>query len=120
MVPTTTAYDAPLDTEDHLAELVVTADPDALRDLRARVLAPMSGLRPATRERLEATLRSWLLHQGRREAVAAELHVHAQTVRYRMGQVRELYGDRLDDPATVYDLVLALSAGSDPRPPDRA
>ena len=108
--PATTAYDAPLDTEDHLAELVVTADPDALRDLRARVLAPMSGLRPATRERLEVTLRSWLLHQGRRDAVAAELHVHAQTVRYRMGQVRELFGDRLEDPATVYDLVLALSA----------
>jgi hypothetical protein len=115
MVPTTTAYDAPLDTEDHLAELVVTADPDALRDLRARVLAPMSGLRPATRERLEATLRSWLLHQGRRDAVAAELHVHAQTVRYRMGQVRELYGDRLDDPATVHDLVLALSGPVGPR-----
>jgi DNA-binding PucR family transcriptional regulator len=49
------------------------------------------------------------VHQGRRDAVAAELHVHAQTVRYRMGQVRELYGDQLDDPATVLDLLLALS-----------
>ncbi len=57
-------------------------------------------------------LRSWLLHQGRRDAVAAELHVHAQTVRYRMGQLRELYGDRLDDPATVLDLLLALSGGA--------
>ena len=42
--------------------------------------------------------------------VAAELHVHAQTVRYRMGQLRELYGDRLDDPAAVLELVVALSA----------
>ena len=63
--------------------------------------------RPAGRDSSE-TLRSWLLHQGRRDEVAAELHVHAQTVRYRMGQLRELYGDRLDDPATVLDLVLAL------------
>ena len=110
MVATATSQDAPLDTEDHLAQLVVTADPDALDDLRTRVLAPLSGLRPATRERLEETLLSWLLHQGRREAVATELHVHVQTVRYRMGQLRELYGDRLDDPATVLDLVLALSA----------
>ena len=89
----------PVDTEDHLADLVVSADPEALADLRARVLAPLAGLRPATRERLAETLRSWLLHQGRRDEVAAELHVHAQTVRYRMGQLRELYGDRLDDPA---------------------
>ena len=111
-----TSSDAVLDSEDHLARLVVTADPDALADLRGRVLAPLDGLRPATRERLEETLRSWLLHQGRREAVAAELHVHAQTVRYRMGQLRELYGARLDDPATVLELVLALS-GSGGRPP---
>ncbi len=113
MVATATSQDAPLDTEDHLAHLVVTADPDALDDLRTRVLAPLSGLRPATRERLEETLLSWLLHQGRREAVATELHVHVQTVRYRMGQLRELYGERLEDPATVLQLVLALSG---PRP----
>jgi DNA-binding PucR family transcriptional regulator len=103
------AHDRPVDSEDHLAELIVTADPEALDDLRTRALAPLAGLRPATRERLEETLRSWLLHQGRRDAVAAELHVHAQTVRYRMGQLRELYGDRLDDPATVLDVLLALS-----------
>jgi hypothetical protein len=29
--------------------------------------------------------------------------------------VRELYGDRLDDPATVYGLVLALSGPVGPR-----
>jgi hypothetical protein len=103
---------APVDSEDHLARLVVTADPDALDDLRAHVLAPLEDLRPGTRERLEETLRSWLLHQGRRDAVAADLHVHAQTVRYRMGQLRELYGGRLDDPATVLDLVVALAEPS--------
>jgi DNA-binding PucR family transcriptional regulator len=42
--------------------------------------------------------------------VAAELHIHEQTVRYRMGQLRELYGDRLSDPRMVRDLVVALSA----------
>jgi hypothetical protein len=98
----------PVDTEQHLADLVVGADPEAVADLRAAVLAPMAGLRPATADRLAETLRSWLLHQGRREAVAEELHVHAQTVRYRMTQLRELYGDRLDDPRQVLELVLAL------------
>ena len=41
--------------------------------------------------------------------VAAALFVHPQTVRYRMGQLRELYGDRLEDPDTVRDLTLALA-----------
>jgi hypothetical protein len=106
----------PVDTEDHLADLVVSADGEALADLRARALAPLAHLRPATRDRLAETLRAWLLHQGRRDEVAAHLHVHAQTVRYRMGQVREAYGDRLDDPATLLDLVVALG-GSGPWQP---
>jgi sugar diacid utilization regulator len=78
------------------------------RILGRRALAPLQGLRPATAERLAQTLRSWLLHQGQRDAVAADLFVHAQTVRYRMNQVRELYGDRLSDPQTILELTVAL------------
>lgn len=98
-----------VDSDAHLAALVLSADRSAYDDLRRRALAPLAALRPATAERLQETLRSWLLHQGRRDDVAAELHVHAQTVRYRMGQVRELYGESLDDPDVVRDLVLALA-----------
>ena len=98
----------PVDSEEHLLQLVVGADPDALADLRARALAPLDSVTPATRERLAETLLSWLLHQGRRDEVATGLHVHPQTVRYRMGQVRELFGDSLTDPEVVRELVLAL------------
>jgi hypothetical protein len=97
------------DTEEHLADLILSADADAVADLRARVLAPLSKARPATQQKLSETLRAWLLHQGRRDDVAAALFVHPQTVRYRMGQLRELYGDRLEDPAWVRDLTLALA-----------
>jgi hypothetical protein len=100
----------PVDSEQHLADLVLTADPEALADLRSHVLEPLAALPMATRDRLAETLRSWLLHQGRRDEVAAELHVHAQTVRYRMGKVRELFGERLADPAVVRELVIALAA----------
>ncbi len=99
----------PVDTEAHLPELVLTADGEALADLRAAALAPLADLRPATAARLAETLRSWLLHQGRREEVAADLVVHPQTVRYRMGQLRELYGDALTDPEQVLRLTLALA-----------
>lgn len=99
----------PLDTDTHLATLVVTADPTAREDLRARALAPLAGVRDASAEKLEETLRMWLLLQGRRDAVAAALFVHPQTVRYRMSQIRDLWGDSLDDPEVVRDLVLALA-----------
>lgn len=101
--------DDPVDTELHLAALVVTSDPESLDDLRRRVLAPLAVLRPATAERLGQTLREWLLHLGRRDDVAAALHVHPQTVRYRMGQLRDLFGDRLEDPQTVLELTIALA-----------
>lgn len=97
------------DTDEHLVRLVLGADTDALADLRARALAPLEGLRPASAEKLEETLRAWLLLQGRREEVAEALFVHPQTVRYRMGQVRELLGERLEDPEEVLRLVVALA-----------
>jgi hypothetical protein len=109
---------AVLDTEQHLPALVLAADPVALADLRARALAPLHELRPTTARRLGETLRAWLLLQGRRDEVATALHIHPQTVRYRMGQVRDLYGDRLNDPEAVLALVVAL--GSDVEPPDLA
>ena len=96
------------DTDAHLAEIVLSADPEAREDLRARALAPLAEQTPATQERLAETLHLWLLHRGRREAVAEALFVHPQTVRYRVGQLRELFGDALDDPRQVADLVIAL------------
>jgi hypothetical protein len=98
-----------LDTEAELPRLVLHADESALADLRTRVLAPLEGLRPGTAEKLADTLRAWLLHQGRRDDVAAALFVHPQTVRYRMGQLRDLYGDKLEDPDTVLALTIALA-----------
>lgn len=98
-----------VDAAQHLAPLVVSADRGALEDLRAHVLAPLSDLAPDAAARLADTLQAWLLHLGRRGEVAAALHVHPQTVRYRMLQLRERYGDRLDDPNTVQALVVALT-----------
>ena len=101
----------PLDTEHRLADLVLRADGEALADLRARMLAPLEDLTAGAREKLVETLRAWLLHHGRREQIAAALFVHPQTVRYRMGQLRELYGTALEDPRTVLELTIALGVG---------
>src|SRR4051812_42074363 len=98
----------PVDTDRRLADLVLRADGEALGDLRTRMLAPLEDLTAGAREKLVETLRAWLLHHGRREQIAAALFVHPQTVRYRMGQLRELYGSALDDPRTVLELTIAL------------
>ena len=63
------------------------------------------------RERLTETLRAWLDRPGQVQAVAAELDVHPQTVRYRVKQLRELFGERLEDPEARFELSLALRAG---------
>jgi DNA-binding PucR family transcriptional regulator len=99
-----------IDTEERLVDVILAADPEALADLRARVLEPMDAVRPAARARLVETLRSWLLHHGRRDLIAEHLYVHPQTVRYRMTQLRGIFGDRLDDPEEVLRLTVALAA----------
>jgi hypothetical protein len=106
------AIEAPADglviAADHPVALLVSADPRLARDIAAGALAPLAGETPASRDRLVETLDAWLRHRGRTEAVAAALHVHPQTVRYRMGRLREIYGDRLDDPDARFELELAL------------
>jgi DNA-binding PucR family transcriptional regulator len=94
--------------DDHLAALLLESDRELAVDLAAGMLAPLSGLAPKRRERLSATLTAWLDLNGRVEEVARTLGVHPQTVRYRLGQLRELFGDRLDQPAGRFELQLAL------------
>jgi len=99
---------APLFVDEHLDAIIVHRDARLLDVLAQRVLEPLAGLPPETRLRLEETLASWLRHMGNNSAVAAELHVHRQTVRYRLGQLRELLGDALDDPTVRLRLLLVL------------
>jgi PucR C-terminal helix-turn-helix domain len=100
---------AVLDTDQFLVELVVRADAEALADLRARALSPLAAVPATTRDRLTDTLRSWLLHHGRRDDIAADLFVSPSTVRYRLRQLREVYGERLQDPRWIAELTVALA-----------
>jgi PucR C-terminal helix-turn-helix domain len=97
--------------DEHLPELLLHGgDRSLAADLAAGALAPLDELRPGPRGRLRATLRAWLDHPGQVTRVAGELHVHPQTVRYRVAQLRELFGDRLEDPDARFELALALRA----------
>jgi hypothetical protein len=94
--------------DDHLLELILYSGDALADDLARRRLAPLDELPPATRERLLQTLEAWLDAQGEARPAAARLHVHVQTVRYRLGQLRELLGPALDDPRGRLELALAL------------
>jgi PucR C-terminal helix-turn-helix domain len=105
------AGDALVVADEHLPALLLHGgDPALATDLAARALAPLDELGRSARARLEPTLRAWLDHPGQVSRMAGELHVHPQTVRYRLGQLRELFGARLDDPDARFELALALRA----------
>jgi hypothetical protein len=104
------------DSDEHLAALVVHADPDALRDLAARRLAALDGLTPMQRERMKTTLAAWLARHGSVPETATDLVVHPQTVRYRVARLRELLGAQLDDPDARFELALALRAPAQSTP----
>jgi hypothetical protein len=95
--------------EDHLAALIVHGDAALVAELARRRLAPLEQRPPTSRERLRETLAAWLDHQGNVPQVAEALHVHPQTVRYRLGQLRERV-DRLEDPDRRFELAVALRA----------
>ncbi|TWE10152.1 PucR family transcriptional regulator [Rudaeicoccus suwonensis] len=99
---------------DHLAAIVLQTEPELIKELAAVRFEPMAELRPAQQERLAETLLAWLRHRGERARIAEELHVHPQTVGYRLTQLREVFGDDLDDPDARFELELVLRAGHRP------
>jgi hypothetical protein len=102
--------DGLLRVSEHLPTMMVLGDEALAQALVSRALAPLQALPAAERERLLATLGSWLAHQRHTPGIAAELHIHPQTVRYRMAKLRELLGGTLDSPAGRFELELALRA----------
>ena len=57
---------------------------------------------------MRETALAYVRHGGNAVAMAAELHVHPQTARYRIARLRELLGEQLDDPDARFELELAL------------
>jgi hypothetical protein len=100
--------DDPLFVDQHYDALLVHGDARLLDLLTEQALSPLDGLPAASRARAEMTLAAWLRAMGDRQEVARVLHVHPQTVRYRVTQLRSLFGPALDDPRTRLRLTLAL------------
>lgn len=116
---------------EHLAAIAIFQAREPLRELALLRLAPLSELTSSSRARMLATLRAYLDHSGSTPAMAAALELHPQTVRYRMRQLRELFGAALEDPDARFELQAAVRtppsatasgarAGGEPRPGEPA
>jgi PucR C-terminal helix-turn-helix domain/GGDEF-like domain len=94
--------------EVHLADLLLFEGSGLVDRIAAKRLAPLDPLTEKARRRMRETALAYVRHQGNSVAMAAALHVHPQTARYRIARLRELLGDQLDDPDARFELEIAL------------
>lgn len=92
----------------HTEALLLLPQQELINDLARRLLAPLHDCSPSHRRRLAETLLAWLQSRGGAPDVANHLGVHPQTVRYRLRQIRELWGDAIDAPDHRFELELVL------------
>ncbi|GAB2774101.1 helix-turn-helix domain-containing protein [Streptomyces daliensis] len=95
---------------EHTEALVLLPPEELIDGLTRRRLAPLAECGPTHSRRLSETLLAWLETRGGAPEVAGRLGVHPQTVRYRLRQIRELWGDDIDDPDLRFELELVLRA----------
>jgi DNA-binding PucR family transcriptional regulator len=96
--------------DDHLSTLLLFSDEDLIQGLAGTRLAPLGQLRPAQQDTLAETLLAWLQNAGNARETARHLHVHPQTVRYRLRQLHALFGGMLLEPDLRFELEIALRA----------
>jgi len=97
--------------DDHLAELLLFEGSALAGRIAARRLISLEALTDKAQERMRETALAYVRHRGNSVEMAAALHLHPQTVRYRIARLRELLGDQLDDPDARFELEIALRAG---------
>jgi hypothetical protein len=92
---------------DHVATLWLHAEPLLRQLVIQRHLAPLMSEPGRSRQVLSETLLLYLETHGSAPALAEQLGVHPQTVRYRLRRLREMFGERIDSPESL-TMLLAL------------
>ena len=90
------------------ALLLALLDPEVLSGFRAQVLGPVERWDLDHGTELLQTLRAFLSNGGRWRATATHLHIHHNTLRYRLRRVELLTGRHLDEVADRLDVQIAL------------
>jgi hypothetical protein len=98
-----------LKTEDHLLEILIGRSPQLAARLRARVLAPLAG---DDHGELARTLQTLVSCRLDRTAASAALHIHRNTLAYRLRRIEEITGLDLASPRDLACVYLALAGGA--------
>lgn len=101
---------------DVAALALLSRDPEAAERFVQRVLGPV-GDDTAAAARMRETLRVVLAHPGHTDAAAEVLHVHKNTVRYRLAQAERALGRRIGERPGDLDLALRYHAAFLSGPP---
>lgn len=100
-----------IDCRAHIGTLWIHAEPLLADIVVATSLAPLFAEPRNSRRILGQTLLHWISTQNpSAPAMAEALGVHPQTIRYRLKRLREVFGDRIDDPRTRLEMFFALRA----------
>jgi len=92
-----------------IAVLLASA-PDAAAQVAQSILGPVLALPTVECQTLLSTLRMWFAEHGATSVAAEKLHMHRNTVRYRLRRLEDLTGRNLSQPTGVAELYLALEA----------
>lgn len=95
---------------EHATQLWLHAEPSMRQHLCQELLRPLLAEAPNSRWILSETLLTWAETRDSAPAIAAQLDVHPQTVRYRWKRINQLFGESLRDPEFVVQMTLALKS----------
>jgi hypothetical protein len=101
------SYDV-LRFDEHPLAALLASTPDQAAALARAVLAPVLDLPPDDRAVLLQTADTWLAAEGSTSTAARQLHLHRNTVRYRLRRLEELTGRDLAKPVDAAEVYVAL------------
>jgi hypothetical protein len=99
-----------IEADDHLLELLVLRSPGVAARLRASVLEPLAG---ADQAEMRLTLETLLRCRFDRAATSAALHIHRNTLAYRLRRIEQITGLDLASPRDLARIYLAAEVEAD-------
>ena len=103
-----------LNAEDYLLEMLLGRSPGLAARLKERVLAPLAD---DDHVELAHTLQTLVACRFDRTATSAALHVHRNTLAYRLGRIEEMTGLDLASPRDLACVYMAIGMGGGPPQP---
>jgi PucR family transcriptional regulator, purine catabolism regulatory protein len=98
--------------DDQLAEMdvLLSVDPVTLRALVDRVLGPVFEYDRSRNTHLLDSLLAYFLYEGKLDKAACDLHIHKNTLSYRLRTIERLTGRKLGRLSDMYELCMAVRA----------